>query len=145
MSRPAPGLPGFIAAELPFARRMIGDIHFVDHGEGAPVLMVHGNPTWCFLWRKVIARLGLSGVRAIAPDLLGCGLSAKLSRPDEHTIDRHCDAIAELVVALDLKDVTIVGQDWGGPISAGVAMRLPDRVRAAVFANTSVLPVRRPF
>ena len=143
----APDLPRWLAPEMPFDRRMarIGDqrIHFVDHGEGKPVLLMHGNPTWSFLWRKVIRKL--DGYRCIAPDLMGLGLSSKPLRTRAHSLERHISLIADLVEGLDLKDLIVVGQDWGGPVSAGVAERHPDRVGGLVFGNTGVLPPRRPM
>lgn len=120
-------------------------IHFVDHGEGRPVLLVHGNPTWSFLWRKVIARLPDDRVRVIAPDLIGLGLSDKPHSPAEHTLDMHVSVIAKLVESLNLQEMTISGQDWGGPVAAGVAARAPGRVRAAVFANTAILEPKKPL
>lgn len=146
-AHPAPPLPPWLARELPFDRRVLeigGDrIHTVDHGSGPVVLLVHGNPTWSFLWRKVIARL--DGVRCVAPDLLGFGLSSKPWRSREHTLERHVAVVAGLVEALALRDVVLVGQDWGGPIAAGVGERLPDRVRGLVFGNTAVLRPARPL
>jgi pimeloyl-ACP methyl ester carboxylesterase len=150
---PAPPLPSFLAAALPFARgayRLEAGadagrrLHFIDQGprDGRPVLMIHGNPTWSFLWRKVIA--ALPELRCVAPDLLGLGLSDKPRRVAEHSVDRHCDAVAELVSALDLTGAVLVVQDWGGPIGAGVGARLPERIAGAVVANTSVLLPDRP-
>src|SRR5512146_928880 len=111
---PARPLPPWLAAELPFNRRVArlaaGRMHFVDHGEGRPVLMLHGNPTWSFLWRKVITYLP-EGLRVVAPDLMGLGLSDKPPRPEDHTLEMHVGAVRELVDALDLRRVTLVGQD----------------------------------
>ena len=143
----APDLPPWLAAAMPFDRRTIRvrgtALHFVDHGVGPPVLLVHGNPTWSFLWRKVIR--GLPGFRVIAPDLVGFGLSDKPGR-SFHTVDNHVDHLWGLVEALDLDDWTVVGQDWGGPLACGVAERLDrgGRLRGMVLANTAVLPARRP-
>jgi cis-3-alkyl-4-acyloxetan-2-one decarboxylase len=151
-----PPLPDFVVAHLPFDRRAYrlehGPdagrlVHFVDHREDAPrgapaVLLVHGNPTWSFLWRKVIRRL--PEMRCVAPDLLGLGLSDKPRRLDWHSVDRHADAMAELVEALDLRDFVLVAQDWGGPIAAGVGARHPERVAGIVLGNTSVLAPERP-
>jgi haloalkane dehalogenase len=143
----APSLPAWLDEQLPFDRKalLVDDrlVHLVDHGEGRPVLMVHGNPTWSYLWRKVIARL--DGVRAIAPDLVGFGLSDKPSRPGYHQLDTHVQTLCAVVDALELDEITVVGQDWGGPVAAGVAARRPDRVRACVFGNTSLLRPARPF
>ena len=149
-------LPDWLAPHLPWPRRLhllAGGpdagraLHLIDRpgGEGArPVLLLHGNPTWCFLWRKVIAALDPARFRAVAPDLLGFGLSDALPRLSDHTLARHVDAIAELVQALDLRGAILVGQDWGGPIAVCTAARLPERVAGLVLANTSVLVPARP-
>ncbi|MDI1483315.1 alpha/beta fold hydrolase [Polyangium sp. y55x31] len=150
---PPPPLPGFLAADMPLRRRAYrlehGEdagklVHFVDHGpeRARPALFVHGNPTWSFLWRKVIA--GLPELRCIAPDLLGFGLSDRLARLEDHSIERHAAAVAELVTALDLRDLVLVGQDWGGPIGVLAGSLVPDRIAAVVLANTSVLVPARP-
>ncbi len=143
----APPLPRWLASEMPFHRRMATvygrKIHFVDHGSGVPVLLMHGNPTWSFLWRKVIREL--DGFRVIAPDLLGLGLSDKLLRTREHRLSAHIGAISALVEALDPSDLILVGQDWGGPVAAGVGERNRDRVRGMVWANTAVVRPRRPL
>ena len=121
-----------------------GRLHFIDTGpRDAPVvLMVHGNPTWSFLWRKVIA--ALPDVRCVAPDLLGFGLSSKPRRLEDHTVDMHVDALVELVCALDLKRFVIVGQDWGGPLGCAVGEQLRERVAGIVLGNTSVLVPASP-
>ena len=145
---PAPPLPDWLAAELPFERRAyrLGRgadadrlVHFIDHGtrDARPVVMVHGNPTWSYLWRKVIARL--PELRCVAPDLLGFGLSDKLRHWSEHSLERHAGAVAELIEALDLDGVVLVGQDWGGPIAVLAGSHLPDRIAGLVLANTAVL------
>lgn len=151
MFRPGPMLPPFLRRLLPQRRLMYTlrsgadagrELHFIDHGEGPTVLLLHGNPTWSFLWRRVIERL--PHMRCVAPDLLGFGLSSKPRDAAEHTVDRHADAIAELVSALDLRDVVLVAQDWGGPLGVAVAARLPDRFVGVVLANTAVLVPRMP-
>ena len=150
---PPPPLPDFLRRQLPFARHAYRlesgqdagrALHFVDEGDPAarPVLLLHGNPAWSFLWRKVIALL--PGLRRVAPDLLGLGLSDKPPRAADHSLERHADAIAELVAALDLQGLVLVGQDWGGPIATLVGARLPRRVAGLVLANTSALLPRRP-
>jgi pimeloyl-ACP methyl ester carboxylesterase len=145
--QPAPALPDWLAPSFPFDRHVAEvngtRIHFVDHGEGRPVLLVHGNPTWSYLWRKVIAQL--ADYRLVAPDLCGLGLSDKPSRPAAHLLSRHIDWIDQLVAGLDLQDLIVVGQDWGGPIAAGVAARRTASVRGAVFGNTAILKPRRPL
>lgn len=149
-----PDLPGFIKTQLPFERGAWElesgpdagrTIHFIDHGprDGKPILMLHGNPTWSFLWRKVIA--ALPGHRCVAPDLLGLGLSSHLSRISDHTPTRHADAIAALVQTLDLRDLVLVGQDWGGPIATSTGARVPERISAVVLGNTGVIIPKRPI
>lgn len=145
----APALPDWLAREFPF-RRCITTVnglamHYVDEGEGPVVLMQHGNPTWSFLWRKVIAALAGKGVRVIAPDLAGLGLSEGPASIREHTLDFHARQLQGLVEALDLDNITMVAQDWGGPISAVMAARLPSRIHGAVFANTAIAQPQAPL
>lgn len=104
--------------------------------------MLHGNPTWSFLWRKVIALL--PGFRCVAPDLLGLGFSDRLPSMKDHSLDRHGAAIAELVEALDLRGIILVAQDWGGPIAAQVGARLPERIAGLVLSNTAVILPSHP-
>jgi pimeloyl-ACP methyl ester carboxylesterase len=125
--------------EYPFAHRFFdapgGRMHWGEAGRGAPVLCVHGNPTWSFLYRN-FAR-GLDGsARVIAPDLIGFGLSEKRAEVDAYTIEGHVEDVSALVEALDLRGITLVVQDWGGPIGLGVAVRHPERFRALVVMNT---------
>ncbi|MCW8985000.1 MAG: alpha/beta fold hydrolase, partial [Thermoanaerobaculales bacterium] len=95
---PPPSLPSWLLEELPFNRRVFADgghtIHFIDEGEGPPILLQHGNPTWSFLWRKVIRILARERVRIIAPDLVGLGLSSKPRDPKIHTLDFHANRIS---------------------------------------------------
>lgn len=146
-------LPPFLEPHLPFHRTTYTlqsgpdsgrRLHFIDHGGTAsqPVLMLHGNPTWSFLWRKVIALL--PAFRCVAPDLLGLGFSDRLPRMEDHSLDRHGAAIAELVEALDLREVVLVAQDWGGPIAAQVGARLPERIAGLVLSNTAVVIPKHP-
>jgi len=148
-----PPLPDFLARQLPFHRAVHTvregpdagrHVHYIDQGDRAarPVLMVHGSPAWSYLWRKVIALL--PGYRCVAPDLLGFGLSDRLPRIEDHSLDRHGLAIADLVAALDLRDLILVGQDWGGPIALQVGLRHPDRITGVVLANTAVTVPSRP-
>ncbi len=149
----APALPDWLAAELPYRRgayqldhgRDAGRrLHFIDEGgrDAPAVVMLHGNPTWSFLWRKVIA--GLPHRRCVAPDLLGLGLSSILPRVADHSVDRHADALVELLDALALPRYVLVGQDWGGAMVTAVGRRRPSQVAGVVLANTSVVVPRRP-
>src|SRR5947209_891598 len=152
-THPPTPLPAFLTSLLPYRRAVHvlqsgadagRRIHFIDQGDPAarPVVMLHGNPTWSFLWRQVIARL--PEFRCVAPDLLGLGLSDRLPRIADHTVDRHGAAMAEVVEALDLRGVILVGQDWGGPIAAQVGARLPERIAGLVLANTAVTVPTHP-
>ena len=134
-----PGLTDFIASLLPFERMAYKlekgnfaghQIHFLDHGSrtGQVVLMLHGNPTWSFLWRKVITALDPDQFRCVAPDLLGLGYSSKPRETTAHTLAGHVEVMCEWFAALDLQDVILVGQDWGGPIVTGIGARFPNRI-----------------
>jgi haloalkane dehalogenase len=143
----APEFPAWLGAAMPFRRGVYRGgpyaIHFVDEGAGLPVLLQHGNPTWSYLWRKVIRRLAGNGVRVVAPDLVGLGLSDKPRDARVHTLTFHAEQVEGLVRALELDRVTIVGQDWGGPVLGLVAARNPELVHGAVFANTGLAAPRR--
>jgi haloalkane dehalogenase len=117
---------------------------YVDEGEGAPVVLLHGEPTWSFVWRKVVARLLESGHRCIAPDLPGFGRSDKPVDDDWYSYARHTDAVATLLVDLDLHEVTLVMQDWGGPTGLRMAtLEQPDRVARLVAMDTGIFTGRR--
>ncbi len=115
-----------------------GPMHYVDEGprDGKPVVMVHGNPTWGFLYRNFIPPLVEAGHRAIAVDHLGFGRSEKPDRPELYTIMRHARRVDALLESLDLRDATVVPQDWGGPIGLWWATRHPERVRGLFILNT---------
>lgn len=151
-----PDLPSFLAEVLPQERKAYrlksgpdrGKlIHFIDHGNptGLPVILQHGNPTWCYLWRKVIALLDPDRFRCLAPDLLGFGLSGTLRQVSDHSLERHLLAMREWAEALELnKGAIVVGQDWGGPIAVSMGMALPE-VSGIVLGNTSILVPKRPL
>ena len=117
-------------------------LHYVDEGprHGRPVLFVHGNPTWSFAWRACISAVRETR-RAIAPDHLGCGLSDKPKDGPYRLADRIA-ALERLVLALDLRDVTLVVHDWGGAIGFGMAARHPDRIGRLVVTNTAAFRSR---
>jgi haloalkane dehalogenase len=112
-------------------------MHYVDEGEGEPVLLLHGEPTWAYLYRKVIPRLTLSH-RCVAPDYFGFGRSDKPTEPGWYSYDRHTESIARFVRELDLRDLTVVMQDWGGPIGFRLAVDHPERVARLVVLNTGI-------
>lgn len=113
-------------------------MHYVDEGPAdAPVaLLLHGQPTWSYLYRFVIPVLVRAGIRVIAPDLIGFGRSDKPARGTDYTLARHIGWVASLVEQLDLGRVTLVAQDWGGPIGFSVLAAQPDRFASVVAANT---------
>jgi haloalkane dehalogenase len=129
-------LPGY-----PFAPRYVEQdglrVHYVDEGSGPPVLLLHGEPTWAYLYRRVIPELTPT-CRAIAPDYLGFGRSDKPLRLEDYSYDLHAGTIRRLVEELDLRELTVVVQDWGGPIGLRLAVEQPERVARLVVMNTGV-------
>jgi pimeloyl-ACP methyl ester carboxylesterase len=115
-------------------------MHYVDEGEGDPVVLLHGNPTWGFLYRDLIGPIVESGRRVIVPDMIGFGLSEKPSRDQAHTLDGHIANLAGLVRQLDLDRITLVCHDWGGPTGLSFAMSDPRRVRSLVVMSTWAWP-----
>ena len=105
-------------------------MHYLDEGEGDPVLCLHGEPTWSYLYRKMIPVLA-AHARVVAPDYFGFGRSDKPTDLGWYTFDRHCASIVRLVEELDLRRLTLVVQDWGGPIGLRLAVEQPERVDTA--------------
>jgi haloalkane dehalogenase len=136
------GLPGF-----GFAPHYVEQdglrLHYLDEGTGPPVLLLHGEPTWSYLYRKVIPELTPTA-RAIAPDYFGFGRSDKPLRPEDYSYDFHTRSIAGLVEELDLRELTVVVQDWGGPIGLRLAVEQPERVARLVILNTGIGGGRPP-
>ena len=110
----------------------------LDVGDGPPVLFMHGEPTWSFLWRHVIAPVRDAGYRCIAPDLPGFGRSDKPVDIGWYTYDRHAASVLSLVDELDLRDATIVVHDWGGPIGLRVAVEQPGRIGRMVVLDSGL-------
>jgi haloalkane dehalogenase len=108
----------------------------LDEGEGRPVVFFHGEPTWSFLWRKVIPPVRDAGYRCIAPDYAGFGRSDKPTDFGWYTYDRHVELMALLLEELDLRDATVVVHDWGGPIGLRLAVAHPDRIARIVIMET---------
>ena len=113
-------------------------LHYVDEGSGPPILLFHCQPTWSYLYRKMIRPLVAAGYRCIAPDLMGFGLSDKPTDESAYTLGRHVELVTGLVEKLQLAGVTIVGQDWGGPVGLRYAIDHQDNVRSLVILNTLV-------
>ena len=117
----------------------------LDVGDGPPVLFMHGEPTWSFLWRKVIPPIRDAGYRCIAPDLPGFGRSDKPVDIGWYTYDRFAASILALVDELDVRDATIVVHDWGGPIGLRVAVERPDRIARIVVLDTGLFTGHQPM
>jgi haloalkane dehalogenase len=138
-------IPAWLQRQYPFTRKTAVidgmKINFIDEGTGDYcVIMFHGNPTWSYLYRKVIGQLLMKkNVRVIAPDMVGFGLSEKVNDITIHTPEFHATLFVKLIEALGVQKFTVVGQDWGGPIAALVAARMKDRANAAVFMNTAIV------
>jgi len=118
-------------------------MHYVAEGDGPPLLLLHGEPTWCFLYRKLISPLAAIG-RVIAPDYFGFGRSDKPTRVEDYSYDFHYDSVERLADELDLRSATVVVQDWGGPIGLRLAVERPDLVDRLVILNTGVGAGRAP-
>lgn len=113
-------------------------MHYLDEGEGRPLLMVHGNPTWSFYYRNLVKGFA-NQYRCIAVDHIGCGLSEK-SADAEYTLDRRIDQLSNLVSQLDLNDITLLVHDWGGAIGLGAALKDLNRYHSFVIFNTGAFP-----
>lgn len=132
---------------FPFESRWLessaGRVHYVDEGHGQPILMCHGNPTWSFLYRHVIKALR-DQFRCVAVDYPGFGLSERPSGYG-YTPAEHAAVVGELVRALDLRELIVMGHDWGGPIGLSVACAEPTRVAGLVLGGTWFWPPNRRF
>jgi haloalkane dehalogenase len=113
-------------------------MHYLDEGTGQPLLFVHGNPTWSFYWRNLIAGF-LGEARCVAVDHIGCGLSDK-PQDYPYTLARRIDDLVQLVEQLDLTGATLLAHDWGGAIGLGTVQRLPERFARIVLFNTGAFP-----
>ena len=133
------GLPGFN-----FAPRYVEvqglRMHYVDEGPGDadPVLLLHGEPSWCYLYRKMIPVITGAGHRAVAPDFIGFGRSDKPASRDDYSFQFHVDTLVAFIEKLGLRNVTLFGQDWGGLIGLRVAAEHPERFTRIVAGNTGL-------
>jgi haloalkane dehalogenase len=121
-------------------------MHYIDEGprDAAPVLLLHGEPSWCYLYRKMVPVLTAAGHRTVAPDLIGFGRSDKPAERSDYTYQRHVDWVTGFIEALDLRRMTLVCQDWGGLIGLRVAAEHEDRFARIVAANTYLPTGDRP-
>lgn len=117
-------------------------LHYVDEGprDAAPVLLMHGEPTWSYLYRNFIPPLVAAGHRVLAPDLIGFGKSDKPGARDDYSYERHVAWMSDWLAQLDLRDITLFCQDWGGLIGLRLVAAFPDRFARLVISNT-YLPV----
>jgi haloalkane dehalogenase len=142
---PEEALQGLV--DFPFAPRYrdVDGVRLahVDEGDGPPVVFVHGEPTWSFLWRKVIPPVRDAGFRCVAPDLVGFGRSDKPTDIGFYTYDRHVDHLAGLLEDLDVRDATIVVHDWGGAIGLRVAVEQRERIERMAILDTGLFTGRQ--
>ncbi|HWA12092.1 MAG TPA: alpha/beta fold hydrolase [Burkholderiales bacterium] len=137
-------LPPHLQAQWPYAPRYARvngwRMHYVDEGAGEPVVLLHGNPTWGFLYRDVIPPLLQAGYRVVVPDMIGFGLSEKPVNEHAHSLDMHAANLAGLMKHLALRNITLVCHDWGGPTGLSYAMSHLAAVRALVIMSTWAWP-----
>ncbi|MBV8970892.1 MAG: haloalkane dehalogenase [Sphingomonadaceae bacterium] len=117
-------------------------LHYVDEGprDAAPVLLMHGEPTWSYLYRRFVPPLVAAGRRVVAPDLIGFGRSDKPTRREDYTYEGHVDWMTQWLTGLDLTNITLFCQDWGGLIGLRLVAAMPDRFARLVVGNTG-LPI----
>lgn len=115
-------------------------IHYVDEGPrtAAPIVLIHGNPTWSYLHRKMIPKLAAAGHRVISVDLVGCGRSDKPAEKSDYTLARHYDWMGKWLTGMNLNRITLYCQDWGGTIGLALVSRFPERFDRVVASNTGV-------
>ncbi len=113
-------------------------MHYLDEGQGEPLLLLHGEPTWSFLYRRMIPALR-TRFRCVAPDYIGFGRSDKWTDVGAYSVRAHFAMLERFVAALDLRRITVVVQDWGGPLGLHYAVRHPDRMARLVILNTGLM------
>ncbi|MCA9634338.1 MAG: alpha/beta fold hydrolase [Myxococcales bacterium] len=146
---PPPTLPTWLEPQVPFKRYRVQvggyRMHVMEQGRGRPVLLLHGNPTWGYLYRKVASELAGEPLRLIMPDLIGLGFSDKPVDALAHQLDHHASWLGSLIDQLELEDLIFVGQDWGGPIGLRALADRPRRMTGLVILNTVIGPPRPEF
>ncbi len=135
------GLPGYDFAPNWFDADGLR-LHYLDEGSGDPVVCFHGEPTWAYLYRKMLPPLRDAGQRVICPDYAGFGRSDKPTDRGWYSYDRHVELVSALLGSLDLSGATVVVQDWGGPIGLRWAVENADRVARLVILNTGLFTGR---
>lgn len=132
-----PFAPHYLDLAKAIGRSGEARMHWIEEGRGDPILCLHGEPSWSFLYRRMLPILATRG-RAIAPDLFGFGKSDKFTERADYSYAMHRNAIVGFIEALDLRDITLVCQDWGGLIGLQIAGQLPDRFARLVIMNTAL-------
>ncbi len=142
----APPLPDFLARALPFERSVVEiaglRLHVMERGQGPAVVLLHGNPTWGFLWRRVALALEGAPLRLVMPDLPGLGLSDKPRDPAFHTLENHARVVGALLDAIAPGPLVLVVHDWGGPIGLAAMEGREERLAGLVVTNTRLGPPR---
>lgn len=138
---PACELPPEVRLEYPYAGNMVtlpngANMHYLDEGQGPVVLMLHGNPTWSFYYRKLVDHLVARGFRCIVPDHVGCGLSDK-PQDYNYSLKQRIDDVSYLIDHIDLQEFSLVVHDWGGAIGCGIAGQRPKALQKLVLLNTA--------
>jgi haloalkane dehalogenase len=136
------GLPDY-AYEARYVEQGGLRMHYIEEGSGDPVLLLHGEPTWAFLYRRMIPTLA-TVARVVAPDYFGFGRSDKPTRMEDYSYDFHYVSIEGLIEELDLRETTVVVHDWGGPIGLRLAVEHPERIARLVILNTGIGAGRAP-
>lgn len=114
------------------------NLHYIDEGQGQPILMLHGNPTWSFYYRNLVKAFS-GDYRVVVPDHMGCGLSDK-PQDYSYNLDQHIQNVYQLIRFLDLKDIILIVHDWGGAIGFGLLTRFPQLFSRVVILNTAAFP-----
>ncbi|GAA5156901.1 alpha/beta fold hydrolase [Pseudonocardia eucalypti] len=142
MARTIAQLPEEVRERYPYESRFMSvngrRMHYIDEGpaDAPPVLLLHGNPAWGFLWRDVVPPLLAEGLRVVVPDQIGFGLSEKPHDHDVHTLDNHAANLVALMDRLDLRRLTMVCHDWGGPTGLSALATRPERGAAVAIMST---------
>lgn len=132
-----PFAPHYLDLATAIGRSGEARMHYVEEGRGDPILCLHGEPSWSFLYRRMIPILAQRG-RVLAPDLFGFGKSDKFTERSDYSYKMHRDSVVGFIEALDLRNITLVCQDWGGLLGLQVAGQLPDRFARLVIMNTAL-------
>ncbi|HPK53317.1 MAG TPA: alpha/beta fold hydrolase [Smithellaceae bacterium] len=142
-------MPANIRKQYPFQSNYIKvngrTMHYLDEGDGEPILLLHGNPTWTFLYRKFIPILKAEGYRILSPDLIGLGMSEKPSNEYSYSLLHHTSNLEQFIVKLNLKNINLVIQDWAGPIGLGYAVRRRENVKSQLIMSTWAWTDVSPF